>query len=90
MKNFKDIIISIFAIIGLYTVLTSFDNKPTPNNGNWQLATTYMADQSRVLYSAINIHNGEMWNFDNKKNRWFKRANSINISNPSGSHYNFR
>ena len=61
MKNFKDITLSIFAIIGFVTILSSFNNQSqethgTPESHVWELQLTN--DSTNAL--SINKLTGEV------------------------------
>ena len=61
MKNFKDITISIFAIIGFVTILSSFNNQSqethsTPESHEWEFSEM----QSPSISYLFNKKTGEM------------------------------
>ena len=73
MKNFKDITISIFAIIGFVTILSSFNNQSqethsTPESHEWEfhLETT----NSSVRAYSINKKTGEVRQHSSSYSRW--------------------
>lgn len=56
MKNFKDIILSIFAIIGFVSIITSFNTQSNNNTavGQFQVSsTTYDGEMRSFIYETI-------------------------------------
>ena len=72
MKNFKDITISIFAIIGFVAILSSFNSKPA-NNGKYDLEILHPTDDGITVHTAIfymlNTENGNLY-FSRNNESW--------------------
>ena len=68
MKNFKDITLSIFAIIGFLTILSSFNNQTqqthstVPESHIWEMHLT--SDQNESFVFAINKQTGEVRKYE--------------------------
>ena len=70
MKNFKDITLSIFAIIGFIAILSSFNNQTAQSNNNAnrfeyigkEFNQSYVIDkQTGAIYSAKTSNYNESW-----------------------------
>jgi predicted small secreted protein len=59
MKNIKDITLSIFAIIGFISILSSFNNQPQEDSGRYAISTT-MRDSGFIFETIIDTKTGEV------------------------------
>ena len=73
MKNFKDITLSIFAIIGFISIITAFNTQPqqsqepkinlgTPESHVWEVISSYALDKGARYqeYAIMNKQTGQV------------------------------
>ena len=82
MKNFKDITLSIFAIIGFVTILSSFNNQSkethsTPESHIWEMHS--ISDSNKSYVYAINKVTGEVRKYDSYYN--YSKAGTFMFEN---------
>ena len=77
MKNIKDITLSIFAIIGFLTVLSSFNNKPNDYD-RWNFQTV-LGNDNNIHYQTQDKYTGEAYYLDRDTKKWIKRSYPVNL-----------
>lgn len=77
MKNFKDIILSIFAIIGFVAILSSFNtNNKSVETGRYMTNTVVFLDDV-ILHYLTDTHTGAVYGFDEDSNKWQLEAPAL-------------
>ena len=72
MKNFKDITISIFAIIGFFTIITAFQTRQTPEPNDVAESHIYQLSgitntSGRPKMYKLNKVTGDVWLYEGEK-----------------------
>ena len=72
MKNFKDITISIFAIIGFFTIITAFQTRQTPEPNVVSESHIYQLSgitntSGRPKMYKLNKVTGDVWLYEGEK-----------------------
>jgi hypothetical protein len=78
MKNFKDITLSIFAIIGFLTILSSFNNESEFDNRVWTMASSGIDASGRTTMYVLNSATGEVRYFEKEEEQIMKMEKKKN------------